>query len=221
VNDQVFRFFGFLAATLALGLLVAVFGGKLLGAASGPQGELVTRLKALEEQGLSIALDTGQLVAPRPGYQRISIVIDEDGAGALVTSTLDFTGEFRRPGRLEAPTRVSSLGLERARYVFRDGAWAPERSDAPRLAAIVAALEERRRELSRDGADAGEYPGSTHRAWRSEAWFIRSERDAVEVTEEFRFDGITSERPISERGLRRLTLVERDGGTFSFPEEIR
>lgn len=221
MNDQLFRFFGFLGATLALGLVVAVFGGKLLGAAAGPQGELVTRLKALEDKGLTLALDGGALTAPRPGYQRISLALDADGAGALVTSTLDFTGELRRLGSLDPPTRVSSLGLERARYAYRDGEWAPEASDAPRLAAIVAALEARRQALSAEQPDAGEFPGATRRAWRSEAWFIRSERDVVEVTEEFRFDGVTPERPVAERGLRRLTLVEADSGSFSFPEEIR
>lgn len=220
-DEQLYRFLGFVAATAALALTLGVFGQKLLGAAGGPQGELVTRLKTLETRGLRLELDGGVLEAPRPSFQRLSVVLEGEGAEAVVTSTLDFTGTFTRPGPLP-PTTVSSLGLERARYVYRDGEWEPVAGDAPRLAAIVGALEGRRVALSApQPADGGVAPEVTRRTWRSEAWYLRSEREEVLVTEDYRFQGQAPDRPVDERGSARLTLQEQGDASFSFPEQIR
>lgn len=219
-DEQVYRFLGFIAATAALGLTLAVFGQRLLGAAGGPQGELVTRLKTFETQGLRVELDGGVLLGPRPNFQRLSVVLEADGTEAVVTSTLDFTGTFSRPGPLP-PTKVSSLGLERARYVYRDGEWTPVAGDVPRLVGIVQALEGRRRALGGPQADGGVFPEVTQRTWRSEAWYLRSEREEVLVTEDFRLQGQAPERPVDERGSTRLTLVERGDASFSFPEPIQ
>lgn len=219
-SDQGYRFFAFVAATAAVGLTLAVFGGRLLDAAGGPEGELITRLKLLESRGLRLELDGGVLLAPRPSFQRLSVVLEAEGREAVVTSTLDFTGELRRVGRLP-PTKVSSLGLERARYRYLDGEWTPVTSDAPRLAGIVTALEGRRLALGADQADAGRWPEVTQRTWRSEAWYVRSEREAVLVTEDFRLQGEAPDRPVDERGTERFTVNESPDGSFSFPEAIR
>lgn len=219
--SQGFRALGFLAATAALVLAVAVLGPRLLGAAAGPEAELVTRLKNLERAGADWPVGAaGTLHATQVSFQRISVVLDGDGQGATVTSTLDLTGNFERPGGVER-TKVSSLGLERARYRYRDGAWSPEASDAPRLLAILAALERRRALLSQPElpVDAGleSLAGITRRRYSSEAWFIRSERGDVTVSEDFRLEGDRRDRPVDERGTRRLSLAEDTGGMFTFP----
>jgi hypothetical protein len=218
--SQGFRALGFLAATAALLLAVAVLGPRLLGVAAGPEAELVSRLKNFERVGLDLPVAGGTLHATRLSFQRISVVLDADGLGATVTSTLDLTGNFERPGE-PVRTKVSSLGLERARYRARDGAWTPESSDAPRLLAIVAALEARRRTLNHPDlpADAGleALAGMTHRIYTSEAWYIRSEREDVTVSEDYRLEGDRPDRPVDEKGTRRLSLREDGAGTFTFP----
>lgn len=214
------RALGFLAATAALVLAVAVLGPRLLGVAAGPETELVSRLKNLERAGLDLPVAGGTLHAAQLSFQRISVVVDADGLGATVTSTLDLTGNFERPGE-PLRTKVSSLGLERARYRYRDDAWAPESSDAPRLVGILAALEARRASLNRPelAADAGleSLAGMTHRVYTSEAWFIRSEREDVTVSEDYRLEGSRPERPVDEKGTRRLSLAEDSAGMFTFP----
>ena len=218
--SQGFRALGFLAATAALVLAVAVLGPRLLGVAAGPETELVSRLKNLERVGFDLPVAGGTLHAAQLSFQRISVVVDADGLGATVTSTLDLTGNFERPGE-PLRTKVSSLGLERARYRYRDDAWAPESSDAPRLLGILAALEARRASLNRAElpADAGldELAGMTRRVYTSEAWFIRSEREDVTVSEDFRLEGDRPERPVDEKGTRRLSLAEDSAGLFTFP----
>lgn len=217
------RFLAFVVATAALGLVVAVLGGRLLDAAAGPEAELVTRLKHLERRGLELPLDGGVLRSQRLQYQRLSVQLDADGQGATVTGTLDFTGALVRAGAA-APTTVSSLGLERARYRYAEGEWRPETSDAPRLAALCEALEARRLRL-----EAAAVPGDaglalaaiSGRAWRSLAWYLRSEREVVVVSEDYRLTGDAPERPIDERGTRRLELVEAGAGGFGFSDESR
>lgn len=222
--SQAQRALGFLAATVGLALAVAVLGPRLLGAAAGPEAELVTRLKTVERNGLTLALPgVGTLHGTALAFQRISVTLDADGQAATVTSTLDFTGNLAREGELER-TRVSSLGLERARYRWTDGDWVPESTDAPRLSAILAALEARRRFL-----DSGALPPDagldalremTRRVYTSEAWYVRSERGEVLVSEDYRLQGDRPDRPVDERGTRRLSLVEDTAGMFNFPGPI-
>jgi hypothetical protein len=214
----------FLGVTAALALVVAVLGPRLLGAAAGPEAELVTRLKSAERAGLALPVEgLGTLHATQLSYQRISVVLDADGQGATVTSTLDLEGNVERPGAVPR-TRVSSLGLERARYRFVEGAWVPERSDAPRLTAILRALEARRRLLNQPTLppDAGLEALAllTRRSYSSEAWFIRSEREDVTVSEDFRLQGDEPHRPVDERGTRRLRLWEDGSGLFTFPDGL-
>ncbi|MEW5737750.1 MAG: hypothetical protein AB1938_02430 [Myxococcota bacterium] len=222
--SQGYRALGFLAATAALALAVAVLGPRLLGAAAGPEVELVTRLKKLEKNGLELELGgLGTLHGLNVNFQRISVTLDADGQGATVTSTLDLTGNFQRPGAT-LRTTVSSLGLERARYRLRDGEWEPESSDAPRLVGILTALERRRLLLEAPELppDAGvdHLKNMTRRVYTSLAWYLRSEREDVLVSEDYRLEGTTPDRPVDEKGTRRLSLSQDSRGLFTFPGGI-
>lgn len=222
MNREVSRFLSFLAATAAVGLVLVVLGGRLLGAAAGADGVIITHLKKLERDGVEQPLAWGTLLGPKVQFERISVVLDADGQGATVTSTLDFTGELRR--QPERPgTRVSSLGLERARYRLRDGDWVAEGTDFPRLLSILQALDHRRAALERGDVqpDGGiPWPNLAARVYRSQAWFIRSEREDVIVSEDYQLQGNTPDRPVDEKATRRLSLREDDAGFFSFPDGI-
>ncbi|PZR16623.1 MAG: hypothetical protein DI536_05545 [Archangium gephyra] len=214
MNRELQKFLGFAAAVGALVLVVSVLGERFLFNVSGPETAIVTRLKQLEREGLEIVAPVGTLAGGKLQYQRISIALDADGQGALVTSTLDFTGVLKRRDGTE--TKVSSLGLERARYRLKDDEWQPETNDAPRLLAIIAALDERRVAIDAGAA----YAEIQHRRWVSQAWFIRSERDDVEVAEDYRLTGSTPDKPIDEKSTRRLSLREDGAQRFSFPGGI-
>lgn len=222
MNRELSRFLGFLAAAAALGLVIAVFGARFLGSAGGADGAIITHLKKLERDGAEHDLPWGKLLGPKLQFERISVVLDADGQGATVTSTLDFTGELRRPGN--ASTRVSSLGLERARYRLIEGEWAAEKTDFPRLLTILDTLERRRLALERGDTqpDGGvPFEGVTRRRYRGLAWYIRSEREDVMVSEDFRFEGVAPDRPVDEKATRRLSLHEDSNtGLFSFPDGI-
>jgi hypothetical protein len=222
MNSQFTRFLSFLAAAAALGLVIAVFGARFLGSAGGADGAIITRLKKLERAGTEQQLAWAKVLVPRLQFERISVVLDADGQGATVTSTLDFTGELRRAG--SGNTRVSSLGLERARYRLVNGEWETEGSDFPRLITILEALEKRRLALERGEAlaDGGvPWPFVSERKYQSLAWYIRSEREDVLVSEDFRFEGRAPDRPVDEKATRRLSLHEDSTtGLFSFPDGI-
>lgn len=216
------RFLGFIAATVALVLAVAVLGPRLLGLAAGPEVELVTRLKKLERTGLEVELPEGTLRSAELQFQRISVTLDAPGTTAFVTCTLDFTGTFQPRGGPRF-TKVSSLGLERFVFTLKDHEWvaAQGESTPPRLAAIVSALEQRRRDLERGQGvpPESELARMTHRVYSSEAWFIRSEREDVTVSEDYRLTGDSPERPVDEKATKRLSLRE-DGTRFRFPDGI-
>src|SRR5437879_5752597 len=97
MSNQLSRFLGFLAAAGALLLVIAVFGARFLGSAGGADGAIITHLKKLERSGVEEKLPWAELLGPKLQFERISVVLDADGQGATVTSTLDFTGELRRP----------------------------------------------------------------------------------------------------------------------------
>lgn len=222
MNREVSRFLSFLAAAAALGLVIAVFGARFLGSAGGADGAIITHLKKLERDGVEHELSWGRLLGPRLQFERISVVLDADGQGATVTSTLDFTGEVRRTGGVT--TKVSSLGLERARYLLVDGDWEPERTDCPRLLRILEALERRRRAIDRAEVqpDGGVPFGQVSaRVYSSLAWYIRSEREDVTASEDYRLEGSEPDRPVDEKATRRLSLREDPtSGLFSFPDGI-
>jgi hypothetical protein len=218
VKTEVARFYGFLAATAAVGAVAWVFGSRLLGAISGPENELITWVKKREQtlQGFD------PLEATKVGYQRLSVSVADDGDHATVSGTLDFRGTL-------GSTEVSSLGFERLRFVRQDGAWVAVDGPAPRLGAIVRALGRRSHALAAgdipvaDGLDADEaekYRRLTRRTFKAKAWFIRSERERVDVSEDYRLSGLLPERPVEEHATRRLVLQEDSKGEFFFPHGL-
>jgi hypothetical protein len=70
------------------------------------------------------------------------------------------------------------------------------------------------------GPDAGLALGRvwdlTHRQFEVKAWFLRLERDVVQVTEEYRLRGETPDRPFDTLGTRSLRLVRGKSGEFQF-----
>lgn len=224
------RILGFAAAAIALTLTVAVLVESIFRRGGGPEGAIITRLKGFERDGLVLEVpDAGTLRSSKASFQRISVALDADAEGALVTSTLDFVGTIERaalpPGSEGVPrteTRVSSLGLEKARYRKVSGEWVPEQGDAPRLLGIVRALEARRVELERGApvlADGGiAFPEvQLPRSYRALAWYLRSEREQIEVAEDSRLIGTSPERPVDEKRTTRLSLEEDSAGLFRFP----
>lgn len=220
-----------LRKVLALGLAVLVVVGlaviwapRLLGKVAGADTDVITLVKEAERDGLEIELGaTGTLKGNKVSYQRITVTTEPDGTKATLLATLDFTGKLGR-------TEVSSLGVEKVSF-RKDGVdWHPEGSLAPRLAAVVVALEARRRafaagdraaltRLSRGAAlgDEGEaWLALTERKLQVDAWFIRLERDEATVSEQYRLDGFGRDRPFRASGPKRLTL-RASGGEFFFP----
>lgn len=227
-GDAARRALGFFASLATLAILGGVFGQRLLGAAAGPDAEIITALKATEDDALSLPLGSGPapLVSKEHFFARIIVDVKPGANEALATSTLDFVGEVGK-------TKVSSLGVEKTPFEKKRGDWSPTKGAAPRLTAIVSALEARRRALesgdvaalARLGrlsvAQVEEDPELQRilalraRSFRAERWLIRSERDEVVVTEESRLVAETPDRPVDEKHTRRLLLTE-DGGEFSF-----
>jgi hypothetical protein len=125
--------------------------------------------------------------------------------------------------------QISSLGFERVRFVRKDDEWRAVEGAAPRLSAILRALERRRRALqagdipSADGLDAEEaarYRRLQGRTFSVDAWYIRSEKEGVEVSEDYHLVGRLPERPVDERATRRVSLVEDSRGEFLFPRGL-
>lgn len=225
-----FRFAGTaVLALLAVALLVALTEWVGLGSLTNPESEIITQLKRTERDGLTLPLGTGMpaLVAARHHFDRITVRLDLPEHQAMATSTLDLDGKV-------GEIRVSSLGLERTPFVERQGRWSPADGDAPLLRDALAALEGRRRALEQDGpaALAGWVTASSraralgdprlvqwlairHRRYQVRAWYVRTERERVVVTEEYRLEGDTPDRPVDEEGRRRLELV-REGGRLLF-----
>lgn len=215
------RVVGFLVATVAIGLTLAVFGGKLLGAAAGPETELITWLKRQEEPG-TVFDAQGTLTGARVSYQRLSVVVADDGQNAVVSGTLDFTGT-------RGDTQVSSLGFERVRFARVEGEWRAVDGPAPRLTAIVRALGRREKALQAgaipqaeglDEAEAQRYRRLEGRRFRALAWYIRSEKEGVEVSEDYHLEGRLPQRPVDEKATRRLSLAEDGRGEFLFPHGL-
>jgi hypothetical protein len=161
--------------------------------------------------------------------------VEPGGKRAEVVATLDFTGSL---GDIE----VSSLGVEQVPFVYRDGDWVPERGGAPRLAAVVAALDARRRALDAgdtqalarlwapaavDGGSGGVGEPDLEtllalkkRRYRAEAWFLRLEREEALATEHWHLEGDLPSRPVVQRGEHRLNLV-RHAEEFLFSFALR
>ncbi len=123
---------------------------------------------------------------------------------------------------------VSSLGREKVRFVRKGGRWEPDGPLAPALAGALEALWRRAALLSGTSllalgplvvaADRERSLGDArleqvlrvpaHR-WEPRAWYLRSERGEVLVTEEAM---LTSPSRSPESRTGRLRLVSSDGG---------
>lgn len=215
-----------LAGAVAVGL-ASLWLPRLLGAASGPEGELITQVKTAERDGLTLEVKAGTLEGRKVSFERITVTVEEGGRKATVLATLDFTGKV-------GLTEVSSLGVERIPFVFDGKDWKPEGTLAPRLAAVVEALEQRRRAFEAGdgvrlrrlagvvdggslGPDAEEWLALVSSKFQVDAWFIRLERDSAEVSEQYRIEGVGRDRPYRSSGPRRLHLERSPGGQFFFP----
>lgn len=218
----------FFAAAAGVLFVVGVLMQRLLGAAGGPETQILSELKQTEGDTLKLEIRGAAvpLVSTNHAWARVVVDADLEARRAQAHSTLDFEGVLGK-------TKVSSVGLETVPFVYEDGAWTPTRGLAPRLTGIVAALEARRQAL--ESGDVGRlralsvpsetqlaedptvqgFLRGTDRSYRSEAWYIRSDRGEVLVTEEFRYIATTPDRPIDEKGSRRLLLKE-SGGEFLF-----
>lgn len=221
MKDEGAKLLGFVAATLAIVVVLGVFGTRLLGAAAGPEAELITWLKKQEVPGASFDAQ-GALKGDRVSYQRLSVSVAPDGLSAVVSGTLDFTG--KRDG-----VTISSLGFERVRFDRKGDEWRAVDGPAPRLNAILRALERRRRALQAgdipqaeglDEAEAARYRRLEQRSFSVDAWYIRSEKEGIEVSEDYRLKGRLPERPVDEKGTRRLSLAEDARGEFLFPHGL-
>lgn len=213
------------AVAVLLGL--ALLGGavwallpRMLGAAGGPEPELVSALRTAELARAPIVVPGAAPLRPRSlHFDRFSVTVDGDRA--MVVSTLDAAGA-------SGDVDVSSLGRERVRFVRRGGRWEPEGPLAPALAGALEALWRRSALLSGSSLDAlGPLVAVPDRErsladarleqvlripahrWEPRAWYLRSERGEVLVTEEAM---LTSPSRTPEPRTGRLRLVSSDGG---------
>ncbi len=228
------RLVGVFIVVLALGATLLVLVPRLLGAAAGPEAEIITALKSTEREGLELTLPGagGKLVSREHHFARITVNVEPGGQRAVAWATLDFTGRLGR-------TEVGSLGVERVPFVLRGRTWEPEGPTAPRLVEVVGRLEARRRALetgNRTALEALRAPGAVaegggeaeevekvlalqRRRYQAEAWYLRLERDEVVASETWRLEGVLPSRPVDERGQRRLSLIRR-GEEFLFSPRL-
>ncbi len=228
---------GVVIAILAAALSLVVLMPRMLGLAAGPEVEIITALKETERDGLEVSVPgvVEPLRSREHHFARITVSVAPGGQRAVALATLDFTGRLGR-------TTVSSLGVEEVPFVLRGSTWTPETGPAPRLAAVVRALEARRRALEAGdmkalaalrapgtptdgggGADAGSGEGEAlarllaleERRYTVAAWYLRLDRDEAVANEEWRLEGQLPSRPVDERGLRPLRLI-RSAEEFFF-----
>lgn len=234
-SEEWSRLGGVLIVVLAAVAALVVVVPRLLGAAAGPEVEIITALKRTEQRGLALTVpgSSAQLLSQQHHFARITVNVAPGGQRAVAWATLDFTGSM-------GSTEVSSLGVERVPFVLKEGEWVPERGAAPRLVAVVSALEARRRALeagdvaalsvllapeAAGGAEEGgqeELEGLLalqRRRYRARAWYLRLERDEATVSEQWRLEGDLPSRPVDERGQRQLSLLRR-GEEFLFSSRL-
>jgi hypothetical protein len=183
-----------LGLCLVLGAVWALLP-RMLGAAGGPEPEVIAALRTAELARAPISVPGAAPFEPRSlRFDRFSITVDGDRASAV--ATLDASG---RCGGVE----VSSLGRERVGFRRRAGRWEPDGPLAPALSSALSVLWQRAAALSGDAtgslgalvlpADRDTALGDAridsvlrlpgHR-WEPRAWYLRSERGEVLVTEE-------------------------------------
>jgi hypothetical protein len=185
----------FIAAAIGIGAVVAL-SYRLLGAAAGPEAQLISLVKRTEVEGmkLSVSGSGGVLSSRVHHFDRLSVHLGDDGT-AYVVGSLDFQGVM-------GATVVSSVGLEKIPFQYQQGRWQPVAGWAPNLTAVVAALQAKNRAT----------PG-VEGTYRPTAWYIRIERDEAIVTEDSRPS--LAQAPGDGARTRRLSLHKR-GSDFSF-----
>src|SRR6185436_5756833 len=130
---------------LVLGAVWALLP-RMLGAAGGPEPELISAFRTAELARAPIPVPGAPPFEPRSlRFDRFSITVDGDHAFAV--ATLDASGAC---GGVE----VSSLGRERVGFRRHGGRWEPDGPIAPALAQALSVLWQRARLLS------GNAPGS-------------------------------------------------------------
>lgn len=227
MNPELRKALAFFAAAGALALLAGVYGTRLLGLAAGPGAVLIKTLEDTETGSFQLEVPgtAVPLKADQHHFDRLLVDAAPTGDRAVARATLDFDGTL-------GETKVSSLGVEEVPFVRAGRAWQPVRNLAPRLTAIVSALEARRRALEsgsrtaletlvrgneaalRTDAELNRLLGVGKRRYQARRWLIRSEKEQVLVTEEYRLQGETPDRPVDDEGTRRLVLQESDGEFF-------
>lgn len=213
-----------LGLCLVVGVVWALLP-RMLGAAGGPEPEVIAAFRAAELARAPIPVPGGPSFDPRSlRFDRFSITVDGDRASAV--ATLDASGSC---GGVE----VSSLGRERVGFRRQGGRWQPDGPLAPALAGALSVLRQRARLLSgsaAEGLGVLVLPADRDRAvadaridsvlrlpghrWEPRAWYLRSERGEVLVTEEA---NLTSSSREPEPRTGRLRLVPSgEGGSFVF-----
>ena len=147
------RLGGIVIAVLALGAALAVLRPRACsGAAAGPEAEIITALKEAEHDGLSLPVPGAAvpLVSRSIHFARITVSVAPGGRSAPRPAP---RWTSRRAGPHRGQHRWGGADALRR---YADGDWRPEGPLAPRLLAVVTALEARRRAL-----EAG-----TRRRWR-------------------------------------------------------
>lgn len=200
-----------------------------------PATALIVQLKTAERTGFAVQVPgmADPLQSTRANFDRLTVELEPaEGERAFVTATLDLEGKL-------GDLRVHSLGYERIPFVRERGSYRPEAGLAPTLSGALRALAERRRALEqgdraalarlRGGAPDGALEGDPAlqqllalkgRRYQVAAWYLRLERDSALVTEEFRMEGVLPERPVNERGSRRLRLDRLATGEFYFGQGL-
>ncbi len=216
--------FGLLVAAAVVGALAWLIP-RALDSAAGPEAELWVALKRYERDGIDERLPFGTLHGAKAQFARVAVSLDGEGK-ATVRATLDFSGTLARPdGQL---TQVSSLGVEVVDFERDGDAWRPTRGPCPLLAAALAALEARRTAIEAGDVsklsvkvegELQEWIAISHRRLVAKAWFLRSERDEVTVSEDFRLTGDLPDRPVDLAATKRLSLKAR-GQEFFFPHGL-
>jgi len=198
---------------------------RMLGAAGGPEPEVIAAFRTAELTRAPIAVAGAPPFEPRSlHFDRFSITVDGERASAV--ATLDASGSC---GGVE----VSSLGRERVGFRRVAGKWQPDGPLAPALSAALSVLWQRAALLS--GSAAGDLgslvvPADRDRAlgdaridsvlrlpghrWEPRAWYLRSERGEVLVTEEAVLSS-SSREPEPRTGRLRL-VSSGEVGSFVF-----
>jgi hypothetical protein len=224
------KYVSLLVVALAAGAALVVLGPRLLGLAAGPEAELVTLLKSTERKDLALEVPGTQqpLRSRRHEYQRLTVWLDPDGEVAHIAATLQFEG---RLGDVD----VSSLGVEQIPFRRAGSDWIPVKGLAPNLVAVVGALERRRQALSppslprlerllppdaglfiHAGGDLALLGALAGAGYTAKSWYIRIDRDAAQVAEDYRLVGTLPDRPVDQVGTRRLDLIRHNNSEFYF-----